>query len=207
MTQIQQRFVPPFFPSSGPVFAFLVGEAPGPRGADRSGIPFWGDRAGLPLYLALEAAGMAQVPPRAYEAWDGQRFRDLGLEPRLQGVALGNALPVCPTSDGQHFRAPTDRELKDPANLARLAADIHHAAGRCPGTLALFALGRRAAWVLARTGLDLPIVALAHPSAQGLLQAAPDRGRGLRLPDLQAAWQEALAARLVQLRVETQRAR
>jgi uracil-DNA glycosylase len=33
-----------------------------------------------------------------------------------------------------------------------------------------------------------------HPSAQGLLSAAPDRGRGLRLADLAAAWEAELAA-------------
>lgn len=207
MTRIQQRNVPSFFPSSGPIHAFLLGEAPGPRGADRSGIPFWGDRAGLPLYLALEAAGMAQVPAAAWEAWDGQRFRDLGLRPRLQGVALGNALPVCPTSDGLRFRAPSDRELRDPANLARLSTEIQRAAERCPRGLVLLALGRRAAWVLAQADLGFPVEVLPHPSAQGLLQAAPGRGLGLRLPDLQAAWQDALVARLLQLRAETQSAR
>jgi hypothetical protein len=36
---------------------------------------------------------------------------------------------------------------------------------------------------------------LPHPAAQGLLADAPNRGRGLRLADLQIAWQN----RLVQL--------
>ena len=75
----------------------LFGEAPGPRGADQSGIPFWGDRAGTCVYRALEAAGLAEVPPEAYLAWDGATFRERGLAPVLRGVALSNAYPVCPT--------------------------------------------------------------------------------------------------------------
>ena len=207
MTRILQRQVPPFFPSDGPIHAFLIGEAPGPRGADRSGLPFWGDRAGLPLYLALEAAGMARVPPQAYEAWDGQRFRDLGLAPSLSGVALGNALAVCPTSDGEHFRAPSDAELRDPVNQARLRAEIRQAQIRAPGRLTLLALGRRAGWILAQLDHGCAMEVLPHPSAQGLLQAAPNRGKGLRLVDLQSDWQARLADRLVQLRAETQRVR
>ena len=31
--------------------------------------------------------------------------------------------------------------------------------------------------------------ALPHPSAQGLLSMAPDRGRGAKMSDLQLAWQ------------------
>ncbi len=207
MARILQREVPPFFPSEGPVYAFLLGEAPGPRGADRSGIPFWGDRAGLPLYLALEAAGMAQVPPEAYEAWDGQRFRDLGLAPRLLGAALGNAFPACPTTDGERFRAPSDAELRHPGNTARLRAELGAARDRCPGTLAVLALGRRAGWILDQLGLDSAVEVLPHPSAQGLLQAAPNRGKGLKLADLQADWEARLARRLVQLRTEIQRVR
>lgn len=207
MGRILQQHVPAFFPTSGPVFAFLLGEAPGPRGADRSGIPFWGDRAGLPVYLALEAAGLAQVPALAYEAWDGQRFQDLGLRPKLRGVALGNALAVCPTTDGERFRAPTDAELREATNLGRLAREVQRARDRASRPPTLFALGKRAAWVLEQFDHGCPVVALPHPSAQGLLQAAPGRGKGFRLADLQAAWQADLAARLDQLRTETQRVR
>lgn len=185
----------------------LIGEAPGPRGADRSGLPFWGDRAGLPLYLALEAAGMAELPPEALEGWDGQLLHDLGLRPVLRGVALGNALAVCPTSNGQTFRAPTNAELRDPANLARLRDELARAQHRCPVRLLTFALGRRAGWILGQLDLPGPLEVLPHPSAQGLLQAAPERGKGLRLADLQTAWQEDLARRLRQLRAEAQSAR
>jgi uracil-DNA glycosylase len=175
----------------------LFGEAPGPRGADQSGIPFWGDRAGLPVYRALEAAGLAQVPAAAYEQWDGARFRDLGLAPVLSGVALSNAYPRCPSTDLQRFRAPTDAELRSPENLARLGGELEAAVARCPGTLRVIAMGRRAQWILgsgAWPGFELR--GLPHPSAQGLLQAAPGKGKGMRLADLQAAWEARLAALL-----------
>jgi hypothetical protein len=122
-------------------------------------------------------------------------------------VALGNALAVCPTSNGQSFRAPTDAELRHPDNLARLQSALAQAQERSPGRLRVFALGRRAGWILGQLELPGTLEVLPHPSAQGLLQAAPGRGKGLRLADLQAAWQEDLARRLRQLRAEAQSAR
>jgi uracil-DNA glycosylase len=173
----------------------LFGEAPGPRGADQSGIPFWGDRAGVTVYRALESAGLAWVPPEAYEAWDGQRFRELGLSPVLKGAALSNAYPKCPTRDGQTFQAPTDAQLQHPENLARILAELRQAAERCPGPLRVITLGKRAHWLFQRLP-GVPVFdlrGLPHPSAQGLLQAAPGKGKGLKLADLQVAWQAQLA--------------
>ena len=190
MGRIRGEPVETLFPEAGEVRVFLMGEAPGPLGADQSGIPFWGDRAGQLVYRALEAAGMAVIPPAAWEIWDGLRLREAGLRPRLKGAALGNAHPACPTNDGHSFRAPKDAELRDPANLERLASDLRRAAQRCPGTLRILGMGRRAAWVLDKA-VDAPpfnLTVLPHPSAQGLLQAAPGKGRGLKLKDLQAAW-------------------
>ena len=190
MSRILQTQVTPLFPTSGPVGLMLFGEAPGPRGADQSGIPFWGDRAGALVYRALEAAGLARVPPAAYAHWDGAALRALGLAPELVGAALSNAFPCCPSRDLQSFRAPTDAELRSPANLARLKAELDQAAARCQGRLRVVAMGRRAQWIFQREagwpGFDLR--SLPHPSAQGLLQAAPGRGKGLKLADLQAAW-------------------
>lgn len=188
MGRILGTQVPARFPESGPVRVFLMGEAPGPRGADQSGIPFWGDRAGLLVYRALQATGLAEVPAAAWEPWDGARFRAEGLEPRLHGVALGNAYPTCPTEDGHAFRAPKDRELRSPANLARLREELGRATAQ--GPIRLITFGKRAL-VLRQALADLPLDwhALPHPSAQGLLQAAPDKGRGLKLSDLQAAWE------------------
>ena len=177
----------------------LFGEAPGPRGADQSGIPFWGDRAGILVYRALEQAGLAQVPPEAYLPWDGARFKAEGLQPHLAGAALSNAFPSCPTRDGQTFKAPTDAQLRHPDNLARLRGELAQAAGRCPGRLRVITLGKRAHWIFQRLE-DVPafdLVGLPHPSAQGLLQAAPDKGRGLKLADLQESW-EAQLARLLE---------
>lgn len=198
MGRIQGREVGTLFPAEGPVRALLLGEAPGPLGADQSGVPFWGDRAGRLVYQALHAVGMAEVPAEAWGTWDGGRFAAAGLRPVLRGVALGNAFPRCPTDNGETFRAPKDRELRDPANLARLGADLASAAGRCPGRLQVIGLGRRSAWVLDQLqgAPSFDRIVLPHPSAQGLLQAAPDRGRGLRLADLQEAWGHRLQALL-----------
>ncbi|WP_316415876.1 uracil-DNA glycosylase family protein [Mesoterricola silvestris] len=176
----------------------LFGEAPGPRGADQSGIPFWGDRAGTCVYRALEAAGLARVPAGAFQDWDGARFRAEGLAPVLRGVALSNAFPVCPTRDFQTFRAPTDKELLAPDNLDRLRGELREAAGRCPGRLRVIAMGRRAQWVFARIdgAPDIHLDVLPHPSSQGLLQAAPGKGKGLKLEDLRREWEARLAALL-----------
>jgi len=194
MVRILQVPVPPLFPTQGPVRVMLFGEAPGPLGADKSGIPFWGDRAGISVYRALEAAGLAVVPTEAYEDWDGQRLRDRGLRPELRGAALSNAHASCPTKDGQKFKAPTDAELKAPGNLRRIGQELSEAIARCEGTLRVIAMGRRAAWILARVPEVGPfeLSEMPHPSAQGLLQAAPDKGRGLKLADLREAWMERL---------------
>lgn len=197
MPRILGQPVSPLFPAAGAVGLLLLGEAPGPRGADQSGIPFWGDGAGIAVYRALAAAGLAVVPEAAWSDWDGARLRARNLFPTLRGVALSNAWPACPTNDGERFRAPSDRELRSPANLARLGVELARAAATLPPgqRLRVLAFGTRPRWILER----LPTLAegipsydlhpLPHPSAQGLLQAAPNKGKGLRLDDLRAAWE------------------
>ena len=192
MTRILQIPVDPLFPPSGNVMVMLFGEAPGPLGADKSGIPFWGDRAGLPVFRALEAAGLATVPQESYLEWGGERFKRLGLRPELSGVALSNAFPSCPTRDGQTFRAPSDVELKNASNMSRLHQEVKRAMDRCPDRLRVIAMGRRAAWILKRLEVAFELHELPHPSAQGLLQAAPGKGKGMKLADLQRAWEETL---------------
>jgi len=193
MARILQTHVSALFPPAGPVRVMLYGEAPGPLGADKSGIPFWGDRAGQVLYRALARAGLAEVPPEAFEDWDGARLKARGLAPILRGAVLGNAWPSCPTRDGEHFRAPLDSELKSAANLERLGQELSNALERCEGRLRVIAMGKRAAWIFGRLGNHaFDLEELPHPSAQGLLQAAPDKGRGQRLSDLQAAWEARL---------------
>ena len=198
-SRITGTAVPPRFPETGPVHVLCIGEAPGPRGADKSGVPFFGDRAGGPLYRALVLANACTLPVQVDRLpWDGAAFAQHGLVPALRGVALGNAFDVCPTDDGNKFRAPSRAELESPQNLARLARDVDSAAAR--GLTLIVALGRVAARTLELlltthperwTGVTLHVVP--HPSAQGLLSAAPDRGRGARLADLAAAWERDLA--------------
>jgi uracil-DNA glycosylase len=198
MPRIHGHSIPALFPDSGPVSVMLFGEAPGPRGADQSGIPFWGDGAGVTVFRALVAVGRADVPAAAWEDWDGVRFKALGLRPRLRGTALSNAYPACPTKDGDHFHAPSNRDLLAPDNLERLSAELTQATLGLTASLRVIAFGKRAEWVLRRLpgapAFDLH--ALPHPSAQGLLQGAPNRGKGLRLEDLRTAWQENLQALL-----------
>lgn len=191
--------VPACFPMAGDVRVLCVGEAPGPRGADKSGVPFFGDRAGAPLYRALEAAGACTLPPAVWSlAWDGAVFAAAGLRPTLHGLALGNAFDRCPTDDGRRFRAPTRAELTAPENAARLVRDIDHACAR--GLALIVPLGRVATQVieplLATHGAtrwpSVRCAPVVHPSAQGLLSMAPDRGRGARLADLAAQWEAAL---------------
>jgi uracil-DNA glycosylase len=204
--------VPARFPEQGDVRVLCVGEAPGPRGADKSGVPFFGDRAGAPLYRALEAAGACVLPPGTWALpWDGAVFAREVLTPTLRGVALGNAYDRCPTDDGRRFRAPSRAELESPENVARLSADFDRAQAR--GLRVIVALGRVAsrvcASVLGASVLDasvlheargatparwpgVQLVTVPHPSAQGLLSAAPDRGRGARLADLAQAWEHDL---------------
>lgn len=182
-----------FFPEhGGPVHALLYGEAPGPRGADKSGIPFWGDGAGVPLYRAMVAAGCAQVPEGAWKEWDGQRFQDEGLRPKVYGVALSNAFPVCPSDDAVRFRAPKRAELLSAENLERLRKELGE--GRHLGAARVVTLGKCAADTLTPLAQEagMEVVRLVHPSAQGLLSEAPGRGRGQRLADLQAAWEQRL---------------
>jgi uracil-DNA glycosylase len=187
-------------PAEGPVHVLLVGEAPGPRGADKSGVPFLGDRAGRPLYAAMVAAGVCTLPEGSDDVpWDGRALREAGVRPVLRGVALTNAYDVCPTDDGVHFRAPKRRELASVENLARLAHELDLFAARgLRRVVTLGAVATRTLRELADTGRwdGLAVDGVPHPSAQGLLGAAPDRGRGLRLEDLAAAWQADLVRRL-----------
>lgn len=198
MSRIRQIAVPAVFPKHGPVDLVIFGEAPGPRGADQSGIPFWGDAAGLPIYRALVKAGRASVPEAAFSHWDGQSLASLGLVPELTGVALSNAYPRCPTRDGQRFHAPTDKQLLEPLNMERIRGELGQCRGDAP--LRVLALGRRAQWLLERLQPEARwrLAALPHPSAQGLLQAAPGRGKGLKLQELRQAWEQALLAHLLE---------
>jgi hypothetical protein len=180
---------------SAPIRAVLVGEAPGPRGADQSGIPFFGDRAGKPLYAALLAAGTLQwIGDPALVKWDGNALVRAGITPVVSGVLLTNAFDRCPTDDGRKFRAPTRTERESDENLSRLRADIDYAMAR--GADRVCCLGKVATSVVQLLDLPIAVHAVPHPSAQGLLTSAPDRGKGAKMADLEAAWIAGLAALL-----------
>mgnify|MGYP002780421229 CR=1 FL=1 len=197
MGRIIGRAVAPLHPvdPAARVHTVLVGEAPGPRGADQSGIPFFGDRAGVPLYAALAAARCIRWhgDPTQY-AWDGAVLRDAGVRPEALDVWLTNAFDRCPTDDGEHFRAPSTRERHAPENLARLRAELDAAGAR--GAVQVCCLGRVAGAVVTRVAPPLTVHVLPHPSAQGLLMAAPNKGKGCALAALEAAWSDRLVALL-----------
>lgn len=190
------RAVPPLLPTEGPVHVLLVGEAPGPRGADKSGVPFFGDGAGQHLYRALEQLGAITLPSAVHTLpWDGQRFADAGLVPAAHRVALGNAFDRCPTNDGHKFRAPSRAELEGVDNMARLARELDALEGR--GLRGIVTMGRVATRTVQVLFTRVPrpqlvTHAVPHPSAQGLLSMAPNRGKGARMSDLQEAWMREL---------------
>lgn len=184
--------VPLLLPNEGPVHVLVVGEAPGPRGADKSGVPFFGDAAGRHLYTALTRLGAVVLPPEVESLpWDGAEFTAAGLAPQAHGVALGNAYDRCPTDDGQSFRAPIRSELEGARNFTRLNRDLDLLQAR--GLKGIVTLGRVATRTYdvlfkQRPRPTIARRALPHPSAQGLLSMAPDRGKGAKMADLQEAW-------------------
>ena len=200
-TRITGRAVPPLVPTSGAVRVFVVGEAPGPRGADKSGYPFFGDAAGKHLYRVLTALGAVTLPPHATDlAWDGAVFQRAAIIPFVHGIALGNAFDRCPTDNGQKFRAPTRAELEGADNIKRLVKELAALSAR--GLRGVVTLGRVATRTLdaVLTFAPMPHIvrrAVPHPSAQGLLSLAPGRGKGARMSDLQEAWMAQCRAQIL----------
>jgi hypothetical protein len=199
-SRIVGGLVPAIFPPSGTVSTLLIGEAPGPSGADKSGVPFWGDEAGKLLYRTLESLGLARFPASVWESWDGAALNTLSQKPRLRRVAITNAFARCPTDDGTSFRSPSDAELSSADNRARLNRDLAKAVARRSGSnLRVVTLGERA-----RTAVQLlaPLESvevhhLPHPSSQGILQAHPNHGRGLKIETLKEEWAAQLKSLLV----------
>lgn len=201
MPRILGTHVPARFPDddASPVRAMLFGEAPGPRGADKSHIPFFGDRAGVLVYGALVRAGMCELT-RGGEpvdiadlTWDGERLRRDGVEPHLYGAALSNSYDACPTDDGHSFRAPSRGEVSSEANVARLERELGDAVNR--GLELVVTLGRAADSAIGdMMGMrDVPFVryvTVRHPSAQALLFAKDRKGRGLK--EMERAWEDEL---------------
>jgi uracil-DNA glycosylase len=183
--------VPAIFPHSGTVSTLLVGEAPGPTGADKSNVPFWGDEAGKLVYRTLETLGLAVFPATVWDSWDGATLKKLGIEPQLIGVAITNAFGRCPTDDGTSFRSPTNAELASADNRSRLNRDMAKAVAMRSGrNLRVVTFGERARAAVQLLGplQNVEIHHLSHPSSQGLLQTQPDHGKGLKIETLKEAW-------------------
>ncbi len=200
--RIRSTPVPMLLPDKGPVHVLVVGEAPGPRGADKSGVPFFGDAAGRHLYSALQRLGAVVLPPELDDLpWDGTAFTAAGVAPVAHGVALGNAYDRCPSDDGQSFRAPIRSELESARNFTRLHRELDQLSVR--GLKGIVTLGRVATRTFDMLFEQKPRPALVrralpHPSAQGLLSMAPDRGKGAKMIDLQEAWMARCAYTVIQ---------
>lgn len=186
--------VPALFPAKGSVSALIYGEAPGPNGADKSKIPFFGDRAGRPLYEALEEEARCRfTKPLDDVSWDGSALREAGIRPIVSDVALSNAYSVCPTDDGEHFRAPSKKEMSSAENVKRVRAELAKARRR--GLHTVIVLGRTADWLLGtHLGLkDDPSIAyhqITHPSPLGLMGMAKRAGKGVRVSAMKEQWKK-----------------
>lgn len=170
----------------------IFGEAPGPNGADKSGIPFFGDRAGRPIYEVLEEEGRCRfTKPLDDVKWDGVALIEAGIRPILSETALSNAYPVCPTDDGHKFRAPTKVEMSSPENVRRVRAELAKARKR--GLRTVVALGRVADWLLGtHLGLEhdsqIAYHQITHPSPLGLMGMAKRAGKGVRVSAMKEQW-------------------
>ncbi|HUQ79582.1 MAG TPA: uracil-DNA glycosylase family protein [Gemmatimonadaceae bacterium] len=170
----------------------IYGEAPGPNGADKSGIPFFGDRAGLPVYEALESEGRCRfTKPVGDVRWDGAALTEAGIKPVLRDAALSNAYNACPTDDGQKFRAPSKAEMSSAENVRRVKAELAKARKR--GLTNVIVLGRVADWLLGthlglRDDPDIVYHQITHPSPLGLMWLARRAGKGVRVADMKKQW-------------------
>lgn len=184
--------VPPLVAPTGPVHVLIVGEAPGPRGADKSGVPFFGDGAGKHLYRALRTLRAVDLPDSVDDCkWDGQTLVDNGFRPVARDISLTNAFDRCPTDDGKKFRAPSRSELEGESNTSRIRSEID--ALKTRGLSGIVTLGKVATRTMQRVSDEcydgaIPVHALPHPSAQGLLSMAPNRGKGAKMADLNEQW-------------------
>ena len=188
------------FPGKGPVSAIVFGEAPGPNGADKSGIPFFGDRAGLPLYEVLEEEGrVSYTKSREGVKWDGAALVEAGVEPILKNVVLSNAYPVCPTDDGHKFRAPKKTEMSSPDNVERVRAELQRARNR--GLESVVVLGKVADWLLGtylglRDDSEITYFQITHPSPLGLMAMARKAGKGVRVSAMKEQWKRSFTKML-----------
>ena len=113
----------------------IVGEAPGYLGADRTGVPFTGDRSGRRVQALLIALGLSEETDPAVET------------PRLRGVYLANVVRCNPPGN----RNPTPAEVANCTPYLQMELDSIRP--KVVATLGTFA----AAWVFnALLRQDLP---------------------------------------------------
>lgn len=135
----------------GPLSArvLLVGEAPGRLGADRTGVPFLGDRSGQHFEALLAHVGLTRAD-----------------------VFVTNAVLCCPTADGRNGR-PTANEITNCSSFLRQTIElVEPLVVATLGVVALDAVARLAGcrWRLRDVvGRQLPwedrvVVPLYHPS-------------------------------------------
>jgi uracil-DNA glycosylase family 4 len=99
----------------------LVGEAPGSLGADRTGVPFTGDRSGRRVQALLIGLGLSEESDPAV------------AQPRLRDVYLTNVVRCNPPGN----RNPTPAEVANCAPF--LAAELAAIRPQIVGTLGIFA--------------------------------------------------------------------
>lgn len=130
-----------YFPREPHPELLVIGEAPGPRGADRTGYPFWGDDSGVDIYGLIARFGLMDEPFVAYK-----RRTDLsGTCPPRGRYCITNACPRMPLAPGGGFCAPTPQRLEQEA--LRIAEEIRTLSPRiilACGRAATFTLGRAA---------------------------------------------------------------
>ena len=130
--RISGRRVPPLADPAR-VRVVVMGEAPGPLGADVTLYPFWGDRAGRLVYRALASCECASWPGDAGVLMlPGHALVTAGVYPVVRDVWLTNAWDRCPTDDRVRFRAPRLAELRSTAKAGR-APSHRPGAGGCVG--------------------------------------------------------------------------
>lgn len=190
--------------SEGMTRTLIVGEAPGPLGADKTGVPFWGDKAGKLLWKTLWEMGETIIPadlaeptesgiPLWLDQWSKlakfyeqaeKEGQPLGF-PRLKTISLMNAYPLCPTKDGIRLSNPTKAMLTSPDNRLWFMEQVEpllHA----NVSLRIITLGNAAKTMC--EGFNLAFEPLPHPSFHSLLNMAPRRGAGAKLKPLQDEW-------------------
>jgi hypothetical protein len=146
------------------------------------------------LYEALEEEGRCRfTKPIDDVRWDGAALREAGVGVVVENVALSNAYPICPTDDGEHFRAPSKEELRSAENLRRVRAEIAKARRR--GLTTIIVLGRHADWLLGthlglRDDETIRYHQITHPSPLGLMGMAKRAGKGVRVSAMKEQWKK-----------------